>query len=461
MKVAFCSSEVFPFSKTGGLADVCGALPFALAKAGCEVKVFTPFYKDIKPQWTFPDYGVSKHGEVEFFFIRNDKYFTREFLYGTPQEDYPDNLERFSFFSRQVFNVLKKIDFAPRIIHSNDWQTALVNIYLKTKFGVDDFFFSGAKCVFTIHNLAYQGLFEKDKYPLLDLPWAYFDVDGLEFYDKINLLKGAVVFSDMINTVSPVYAKQIQTPDYGCGLDGVLREKRGRLNGILNAIDYEVWNPQTDKFIYKPYSSSMMEDKEVNKRMFQKEGKLTRNKNSLLIGMVSRLAEQKGLDILLDALDYLLKKYQLVILGYGDQKYHERLKEKEKMFQGSFSLYLKFDERLAHKIYAGCDCFLIPSRFEPCGLSQLISYKYGTLPVAHYTGGLADTVEEVSLGGGGFVFSKYSSDDLIDAVERAADLFRKKEAWDRTREKVMQYNFSWETTAEKYIGMYKKCLSLG
>ncbi|MDD5195072.1 MAG: glycogen/starch synthase [Candidatus Omnitrophica bacterium] len=455
MKIAFCSSEVFPYAKTGGLADVSGALPHALACEGAQVKVFMPLYKNIKPQKNFPGYGFTKKGDVEFFFIKNDNYFLRDALYGTPQGDYPDNLERFSFFSKQVLEILKKLKFSPDVIHSNDWQSSLVNMYCKTIYKNDNFF-KNTKCVLTIHNLAYQGIFEKEKYPLLGLSWDCFNMQCLEFYGKINLLKGGIVFSDMVNTVSPTYAKQIQTPDYGCGLEGVLREKRERLCGILNAIDYQVWNPKIDTLIYKKFSSQDLENKAVNKKMFQKELGLKVDGNALLLGMVTRLAEQKGIDIVSESLDYLLKKHQVVILGVGDEKYHKILKKLAGKYKKSFSLNLKFDEAIAHRIYAACDCFLMPSRFEPCGLSQMISYKYATIPIVHHTGGLVDTVIDVHLKGGGFVFYKYSSDDLITSIERSHSLFKNKKEWDLLLKKVSRYNFSWEATAEKYMEMYKK-----
>ncbi|HIE36213.1 MAG TPA: glycogen synthase [Candidatus Omnitrophica bacterium] len=332
-------------------------------------------------------------------------------------------------------------------------------MYLKILYK-DDPFFKDTKCVLTIHNLAYQGIFEKEKYLQLGIPWDYFNMHFLEYYGKINLLKGGIVFSDMVNTVSPTYAKQIQTSQYGCGLEGVLREKRERLVGILNAIDYSIWNPKNDPRIYKNYSSKNIEDKYTNKRKFQKELGFKQKKNCLLLGMVARLAEQKGVDILSSSLDYLLKKYQLVILGLGDERYHEILKKKEKKFKENFSLHLKFDEVLAHKIYASCDCFLIPSRFEPCGLSQMISYKYATVPIVHHTGGLVDTVKDIEEKGGGFVFYNYTTEDLITAVERAQELFEKKGEWLKLIKKITRYNFSWQITANQYIEMYKKTLSL-
>ncbi len=456
MKIAFCSSEVFPYAKTGGLGDVSAALPVSIAKAGSEVKIFMPLYKGIKPQSMNESFGFSKQGSIEIFFIKNEEYFSRDSLYVTEAGcDYPDSLERFSFFSRQALEVLKKINFCPDIIHCNDWQTSLVNVYLKTLYRQDPFFKS-TKCILTIHNLAYQGLFPKEKFPLLGISREFFDKDYLEFYGKVNLLKGGIVFSDRVTTVSPTYARQIQTPQDGCGLEGVLKKKGKNLIGILNAIDYTVWDPRIDEFIYKKYSPDTLEIKKINKLNLQKELGLKQDEDALFMGMVSRLAEQKGVDILYEALDNILEKHQLVILGVGEPRYHQLLKEKKRKFKNSFSLALKFDEALAHKIYAGVDVFLLPSRFEPCGLSQMISYKYATLPLVHHTGGLVDTVVDTSCGGGGFVFNNYKSRDLISAVEEAQELFKKKKPWQDTLEKVTRYNFSWAKAAAKYMEIYKE-----
>ncbi|MCK4810013.1 MAG: glycogen synthase [Candidatus Omnitrophica bacterium] len=456
MKIAFFSSEVFPFAKTGGLADVSGSLPGALAKQGAEVKVFMPLYNKIKPQKMFDDYGTSQLAKkVEIIFVRNDDYFLREHLYTSPRGDYPDNLERFSFFCKKSFDILKRINFSPDIFHANDWQSSLINIYLKILYK-NVTLFKRAKSVLTIHNLAYQGVFEKEKFPQLGINPDYFSVNHLEFYNKINLLKGGIIFSDMVNTVSPRYAKQIQTPDYGCGLDGVLREKRERLCGILNAIDYDVWNPAKDKLIYTPYSLETLENKAINKRKFQKEMGLKVNKKIFLLGIVTRLAEQKGIDIFSKALDKILGNHQVVILGTGDEKYHKILKTKAKKHK-SLSLHLKFDEVLAHRIYASCDAFLMPSRFEPCGLSQMISYKYATVPVVHYTGGLVDTVIDYQDGGGGFVFHNYHHKDLVAVIERAYKLFSRNSEWSELLKKITGFNFSWAKTAKEYMDIYKRC----
>jgi len=459
MRVAFCSSEVFPFAKTGGLGDVSAALPQELVKAGLEVKVFMPLHKGIEPEQMHDDFGITKQGAIEVFFIKNDKYFLRDSIYtGEDGYDYPDSLERFSYYSKEVFKVLKKVNFPPDIIHSNDWQTALVNVYLKTLYR-DDTFFKNTKCILTIHNLAYQGTSEKEKFPLLGISDKFSGKEYFEFCDRVNLLKGGIVFSDVVTTVSPTYAKQIQTPEFGCGLEGILKNKGKNLIGILNAIDYTIWNPATDDFIYKKYSPDTFGNKAINKINLQRELGLKEETGVLFIGMVSRLAEQKGIDILSEVIDEIGSKCQLVILGVGEPRYHEILKKKAAKFKDSFSLILKFDEALAHKIYAGVDVFLLPSRFEPCGLSQMIGYKYATLPLVNHTGGLVDTVVDVSDGGGGFVFNNYDSSDLLSAVEKAREVFGDKSKWQAILEKVTKFNFSWEVAAAKYIEVYKELMS--
>ncbi len=458
MKIAFCASEVFPYAKTGGLGDVAGALPHALAREGAQVKIFMPLYKGIKPQTMKEDFGINKDGNLEVIFIKNDNYFCRDSLYvGDNGHDYPDSLERYSFYSKKVFDICKELDFAPDIFHTNDWQTSLVNVYLKTLYANDNFF-KNSRSVLTIHNLAYQGLSDKSKFPLLGVDERYFDVKYLEFYDKVNLLKGGIVFSDMTTTVSPTYAKQIQTPEYGCGLEGVFSEKSDHLRGVLNAIDYDIWNPQKDDLIYKKYSPQNLEDKALNKEGLQKEAGLELNSDKLLLGMVSRLAEQKGIDILSKAIDAILDKHQLIILGLGEPRYQEILKQKQAQYGKSFHLALKFDEALAHKIYAGCDVFLLPSRFEPCGLSQMISYKYGTIPLVNHTGGLVDTVVDVSSGGGGFAFDDYSHQALIKTINRAKKAFKDKKRWRDIQNKITGFNFSWDIAAGHYIQMYKELI---
>ena len=469
MKVAFCSSEVFPFSKTGGLADVCGALPLSLENQGVEVKIFTPLYKDIQPANMFDEWGVSKIGKnIEVVFIRNDNFFNRSGLYGTPEGDYPDNLERFSFFCFKILEVLKKINFKPDVIHCHDWQTGLVPVFLKYKFS-QDLFYKDIKTVFTIHNLAYQGLFAQEEFSKLNLPPELFSIDGLEFYGKINILKGALLFSDILTTVSPTYAKEIQTEEFGCGLEGVLKKRAESLYGVLNGLDYSVWDPAKDGLIYKKYSPKNILVKLENKLKLQKDNKLKPQKEKFLLGFVGRLAEQKGIDLLAEVIPEVIENLntQLIILGTGDIKYHQVLdkfyrKYSKGKFRGNFSLHIKFDEKLAHRIYAGVDCFLMPSRFEPCGLGQMISFKYGTIPIVHATGGLADTVVDYTANpqnGNGFVFRDMSKEAFLDAIKRAKEVFNKKRKWSSLRRKVTTFLFSWEDSAKRYIELYNKCLS--
>jgi starch synthase len=283
----------------------------------------------------------------------------------------------------------------------------------------------------------------------------------LEFYDQINLLKGGIVFADYVTTVSPTYAKQIQTPEYGCALEGVLKAKRRVLTGILNGIDYSVWDPKRDKLLYDNYSANSLSRKALNKCALQKEVGLKVDKNIFLLGMVSRLVEQKGLDILCDSLDYLLKKCQVVILGLGDQKYCNILKKKAKKFKHNLAFINTFNEKTAHNIYSAADVFLMPSRFEPCGLSQMVGYKYATVPIVHATGGLVDTVVDVKHDGGGFVFDEYASDDLVIAVERAKELFKNKPAWEKLLKKVAGFDFSWKQAAGKYLELYDMVIKAG
>jgi len=457
MKVAFFSSEVFPFAKTGGLADVSGALPQALKKAGMEVKVFMPQYKDIKPAIQYDGYGLDKLGNnVEVVFIRNDAYYHRDYLYNTPEGDYADNLERFSFFCRQSLEILKNMDFCPDIFHLNDWQTSILPLYLRFS---NNSYFSQSRTLLTIHNLAYQGYFPLNKFSRLLLPPEA--KDTLSIYNQLNFLKSGIITATAVNTVSPSYAEEIKTQEYGCGLEKILQENAHKLFGIINAIDYQVWDPQHDKFIYFPYASDDEETKRKNKEALREEFGLEKNER-MLIGMVARLTEQKGIDILSDALEKILKEHQVIILGTGEEKYHKILKSLYSHNQQNFSLHLKFDESLAHKIYAASDLFLIPSRFEPCGLSQMISFKYATIPLVHATGGLKDTVKNYDFKNGkgdGFVFEEYSSSALLEAIERACQLYKNKEEWHSLRRRVSQYNFSWSESARKYIELYKKIIA--
>ncbi|MFH1777695.1 MAG: glycogen synthase GlgA [Candidatus Omnitrophota bacterium] len=459
LKVVICSSEVVPFAKTGGLADVAGSLPQALEKQGLEVIVIMPKYKNID----YPE-NLAKIGKnISVYFIENDGFFKRDGLYGDSLGDYEDNLDRFIYYSQEAIRLLKKINFKPQIIHCNDWQTALIPVYLKSIYTRDKFF-KNCKTVFTIHNLGYQGLFPKEQFKKIGLGNDFFTLETLEFYGKVNVLKGGLVFSDVLTTVSENYAKEIQTPEYGCGLDGVLLYRKKVLHGIINGINYEEWNPATDKVIAKNYDPRNLEDKYINKEDLQKISGLEKRSNLPLIGLITRLADQKGLDILTRAIDEICQlPVQFILLGTGEDKYHVFFKQIAKKYPKNVSINLKFDAALAYKIYAGCDMFLMPSRYEPCGLGQLISLKYATVPLVRNTGGLADTVVDFMPyqdEGNGFVFSEYSSGTLLEMVKRAVTVYYHRSVWKKLVKRTVEDDFSWEQSARKYVELYEETIKL-
>lgn len=461
MNILFCSSEVVPFAKTGGLADVAGALPKALAKKGANIKIFMPLYKGIKPQKS----GLTPYSQIdkniEVFFIKNDALFNRDGLYATPAGDFPDNLDRFSFFCRRTLELVKEIGFKPDIIHCHDWQSALIPVYLKSIFRDDDFF-ENSKTVFTIHNLAYQGLFPESEFSKIGIYRDFFNIEGLEFYGKVNLLKGGLMFSDHLTTVSPTYAKEIQTKEFGCGLEGVLLQRRHSLCGILNGLDYDIWDPKKDNSIFAKFSPQDLSGKSENKEKLQKQCGLAVSKSIPLFGMISRLADQKGVDLLVEALDILMEmNIQIVILGTGEERYHKMLQSAASEYPKKLSLNLKFDDKLAHNIYAASDIFLMPSRYEPCGLGQMISLKYGSIPLVFKTGGLADTIEDFDEKrghGNGFVFDTYTSDEFLNAVTRAAETFHIKELWRDLVASAFACDFSWDVSGKRYLSLYKELL---
>jgi len=462
MKIAVCASEVVPFAKTGGLADVAGALPLALEKDGQEVIIIMPRYKAIqeskfKIQRLKEGISYAITGKnIKVYFIENDVYFNRDGLYGDKTGDYPDNLDRFAYYCKRALELLREINFRPDVIHLHDWQACLIPVYLKNLYLLDAFY-KNIRTVLTIHNIGYQGLFPKEQFPRLGLDWSLFTIEGLEFYDKVNILKGGMMFSDIINTVSQTYSEEIQTKEFGFGLEGVLNKRRMSVFGILNGLDYEIWNPETDKFIAKNYSLKDIKDKAKDKEDLQKHCNLPAKADLPLFGIVSRLAEQKGFDILAEGIDAICKmNLQLVILGTGDLKYHLIMEEMVKKYPQVISLNLKFDDPLAHKIYAGSDVFLMPSKYEPCGLGQLISLRYGTIPLVFKTGGLADTVNKDN----GFVFDRYSKDELIRSIENAVAAFKNKRKWDTLVNKAMKCNFSWDASAKKYVRLYEKAKSI-
>lgn len=468
MKILFCSSEIVPFAKTGGLADVAGALPSALEELGLDVAVVMPKYKSINAdkfglEKLDKDIYSTKIGKnIPIYFVENEKYFNRDGLYGEKTGDYPDNLERFSFFSKRAIELMEQLKFKANIVHCNDWQTSLIPVYLKTLYK-DKPFFKNMKTILTVHNLAYQGVFKKDEFPKLGLDWKYFTLDTLEFYDQINVLKGGLIFSDLVTTVSDAYSKEIQTKEFGCGLEGLLAKRKDSIFGIINGLDYNIWDPAKDKMIFKTFSPQSLQDKYANKQGLQKECGLDIKSDSPLIGFVGRLAEQKGLDILSGCIEQVAKlDLQMVFLGTGDIKYHQILQDIAKRFPKNISVHLKFDDYLAHKIYAGCDMFLMPSRYEPCGLGQMISLKYAAIPIVFKTGGLADTISDFdpnTVEGNGFVFDCYKSEDLLKEIKLAIYFYKQKETWKNILSRAVKYDFSWGASAKKYLELYKKCLS--
>ena len=482
MKVAFVSYEVFPFAKVGGLADVAGAFPKVLRKKGVDVYVFMPKHKIVESNSKKYGYRVSKveeninlpvlktsekfsifrssipSSDVPVYMIANDYYFSAEEVYKGP-----DLAEQAIFFSNAVLEALKKLNLRPDIIHVNDWQTSLIPVYLKTVYREDPFF-SRTALVLTIHNLGYQGIYDPKYMDFAGLPGYLFNIDGLEFYGQINFLKGGIMFCDVINTVSPTYAEEIQTEEYGEKLEGVLKARSRDLYGILNGIDYELYNPATDERIYVNYDIESLEKKWENKVKLQEELKLPVRKDVAVIGMVTRLVDQKGLDILADIFEYLtLMDVQFVLLGTGDSKYEKLFKEFAKRYPKKVSANIRFDTTLAQRIYAGVDMFLMPSKYEPCGLGQMISMRYGTVPVVRYTGGLRDSVKEYDPDrkeGTGFGFEEYDSAYLLKALVKAVHFYyREKEHWLQLIKNCMSSDFSWERSASEYIKLYQEALS--
>ena len=461
MKIVVCASEVVPFAKTGGLADVCGALPPALEKLGHEVVIITPRYKTSKIKAPAPIVRIGEN--VRVCFVEHNHYFGREGLYGEAGGEYQDNLERFAYFCHESFYILKKIKFSPDVIHCHDWHTALIPVLLKTNYYKDPFF-KNSRSVLTIHNLAYQGVFPKNQYQKLDIDGHLFHTQGLEFYDQINFLKGGIIFTDAITTVSPQYAKEIQTEELGCGLDGVLRNRRQDIHGILNGLDYEAWDPKDDPFLDFPFGASQVNElKGQNKLAVQAALGLPLKEKIPVFGFVGRLCIQKGLDLLMEAIAGIVAKDgQIVFTGVGDRKYHRMIEDAASRHPRHVAKFLKFDERMAHKIYAASDFFLMPSVYEPCGLGQMIALRYGAIPIVHRTGGLADTIrlyDPIHKTGNGFVFTEYTKEAFIEAVEEALKVYNQKTQREDLRQHALRYRFSWEKSAKEYMRVYQKCLS--
>jgi starch synthase len=476
VNIIFAASECVPFSKTGGLADVVGALPKALSDLGHTISVYLPKYKQTKltdartllPSITVPfddqyrfcsilDGG--KQGGVQFYFIDYPPFFARDGLYGTSAGDYPDNAERFALYSRAVLEA-SKILGPPDIFHCHDWQSALVPVLLRNSYAGDPVF-QNVATVFTIHNIGYQGLFPPDILPLLMLSWDLFTIDKMEFWGKVSFLKGALVFADYVTTVSRKYSQEIQTPEFGFGLDGVLRERSNTVAGILNGVDYGEWSPEKDRFIAQPYSPVNLVGKQACKRDLLQQFGITAGGPELPVaGIVSRFAAQKGFDLIAEIADDLAGLPLIVTaLGSGDKKYEELFRKWNKQLPDKFAVRIGYDNPLAHKIEAGADMFLMPSRYEPCGLNQMYSLKYGTVPIVRATGGLDDTIEPwdpATSRGTGFKFANYSSVLLLKAIHEAIQSFRDKVGWNKLMLNGMSKDFSWNASAKEYVKIYER-----
>ncbi len=485
MRILFLASEVDPFAKTGGLADVASALPKALAALGHDVRIILPLYRAVNRQkfglrQTAVHVAVSVGSQllegrvweavlpksrVPAYFIEQAALFDRDGLYQDQGKDYPDNLTRFNFFSQAALRMLPALDWQPEVIHCHDWQTALTCAHLTLGSLGREPFFASVGTVLTIHNLAYQGLFPHDQWPLTQLPDAAYSLQGLEYYNQINCLKGGLICADLLTTVSPTYVREIQTTEFGCGLEGVLATRRSDLVGILNGIDPEEWNPQTDPHIAARYSADKPAGKSLCKLALQKNQGLAEQQD-LLIGMIQRLADQKGIDIFVQGIERLMAlPVQIVILGTGDPKYHEQLQAVAARFPGRLAVNLKFDNALAHQIEAGADVFLMPSRFEPCGLNQMYSMRFGTVPIVKRVGGLADTVIDVTPAAltaqqaTGFTFEAHTAEALVDTVQRAVTAFRDHPLWTRLMQAGMRQDFSWGRSARAYVQVYERTLA--
>jgi starch synthase len=477
MKIAIVAAEITPYAKAGGLADVIGALPGALAAAGCEVSVIFPGYKSalniLSGAFVADRMSVEVGGRderftvrgapgahgVRYYLIEHPGYFGRDGIYGQNGRDYPDNLRRYVFFGRAAAATIARLIKAD-VVHAHDWHAAVVPIVI----GADPVMresFARTLSVFTIHNLAFQGICDAGEFPLLNLDWKYFSMDCLEFHSNLNLMKGAVTLADAASTVSPTYAREVtESAELGFGLEGVLRAKGGRFIGILNGADYHEWDPGHDELIAARYGSATRDDKRACAADLRQRLGLPAADGTPIVGMITRMTPQKGLDLLRDALESVMAlDLQLVILGSGDPALEGYFRDADARYPGRLRMVTAFDNALAHRIQAGSDIFLMPSRFEPCGLTQMYALKYGTAPVVRTTGGLRDTISEFdphSGHGNGFVFQEYQSEALTAALARAVEVHRNREQWSRLMDNCFAADFSWDRAAHEYIDWFKR-----
>jgi len=487
LNILFVTSEVEPFTKTGGLADVSGALPQTIKELGHEIRIMTPRYgtiserrfklhdvirlreisvpvgNELKTGHVNSSFISSLKAKVQVYFFANQEMFNRGGLYVNPdsKKDFPDNDVRFIFFCRGVLETLKKLGWQPDIIHCNDWQTGLIPAYLKTTYK-DEPLFKNIKTIFTVHNLGYQGQFPKESFYKTGLPESEFSMSGVEFYGKLNFMKAGLIYSDVITTVSEKYAEEITTSEeYGAGLEGVLKKRKKDLHGITNGIDYSVWNPEIDPHIEQRYDLKSLEGKEQNKIVLCKKFGIEYKEGVPVIGVITRLVDQKGIDLIKEIADDMLKlDVRFVMIGVGEKRYHEYFESLKKKHAKKTGVIFGMSEEIAHLIEAGSDMYLMPSRYEPCGLNQLYSLKYGTVPIVRATGGLDDTIQDVASGGSGtgFKFNKYDSKELLKAIQRAVKIYHDQKTWQKIMRNGMAKDFSWESSARKYINLYRSLL---
>ncbi|MGD2245654.1 MAG: glycogen/starch synthase [Candidatus Aminicenantes bacterium] len=479
--MTYVSAEIYPFAKSGESADVASSLPKYLSHLGMQVTIFMPKYRRPEVESLPMERVMSKLlvpvgeerikaavykselGKCDIYFIDSPKFFWRDNIYGTGQEEYLDNDERFTFFNRAVLEFMLKTKMPVDVIHCNSWPTALIPVFLRTHYSHKSLFKNTAT-VFTLHNVAYQGTFPPESLTLTGLNWNYFNPKQLAFNGKFNFLKAGVMFSDVLSTVSSAYKKEIQTEKHGWGLEGILKKRKDAFYSIRNGVDYEIWNPETDPYIAANYSASDLKGKKKCKLDLIKEFGLSISSKTPLIGFVSYLSTQKGLDLLIEAMDKLMEmKAGLVVLGRGDEKYERQIKAIQKKYPGKMAVKFDLGPVLSHKIAAGVDISLIPSLYEPCGLNQLYSFKYGTVPVVRATGGLGETVKPFSpktLKGNGFVFKEYSSRALLRTLKKALSCYEEPELWQKIMQAGFRENFSWHKAAKKYAKLYHSALEI-
>ena len=473
MRILFVASEALPYAKTGGLADVIEGLPKALVKLGHEVAVFLPKYQGVEgssvemtsmtiPQGTrlrFPAIlNGGLHRGVRYFFLEDPFYFDREGIYGSKNHEYPDNAERFTEFSRAAIELAKQI-WMPDLMHCHDWQTAMVPVLLRSSYG-DDPAMRDMPVVFTIHNMGYHGIFPRDALDRAGIPAGVFHPGGIEFFGNVNFLKGGLVYSDFLTTVSRKYAEEIQTSEFGFGLEGVVRMRADRLVGILNGVDYSTWSPERDSLIPEKYSAKNLAGKRVCKQALLDEFKLLKDvPQRPVLGIVSRFVDQKGFDLIAKiAREIVQEDVLLAALGTGERRYEELFRALAADFPGRVGVVVGYDDRLAHLVEAGSDIFLMPSRYEPCGLNQIYSLRYGTVPVVRATGGLDDTIESFDLEHGtgtGFKFWEYSGAALLHTIRQALHHYSDEGVWKRIQLNGMAKDFSWNTSAVEYAKLYE------